>query len=85
MLNVHRPGSRIQSGNHLTVIVVEVLISSDDCIKYKCSWWDGTTRYEQWLHPEELEYVTEPYHIGFLPSENNHASSNSGRKSHATK
>jgi len=58
-------GTEVDLGKNLKGTVLEVLISENDKVQYKCIWWDGKSRTTDWLSSLELKATTEKIYIGF--------------------
>ena len=39
----------------IEAFVVQVLIDSDNCISYKCSWFDGNAHHAEWFRNFEVK------------------------------
>lgn len=73
MIEIYHPGQKVMS-NGVEVTVLQVLLDSTYDVSYKCSWWAGNDRKEQWLKDFELEYKrnADRTQIGFFNPEQSH-------------
>ena len=55
-MDVYRPGSEIHVGEKHDIPgkIHQVLLRPDGNIIYKCSWWNGATRIEEFLYDGEF-------------------------------
>ena len=61
-------GSSVIVGHgEIEATINEVLIRSNYCIQYKCSWWNDTTRMNEWLDEHEVKTPEEgiKQNVGF--------------------
>ena len=54
-IEVFSIGTVVDLGEKLKGTVIEILISGNQCVKYKCSWWDGKTRKSEWFYAREID------------------------------
>ncbi len=74
--NVMQPGMQVTIGSddnslYGRILQTGITISHDGTsIRYRVAWWDGTTRYDEWLEEWEVEEwdddsLTETVVVGF--------------------
>ena len=55
-IEIIAPGSEVLlADGAIPAKVVEVLISEQNHVQYKCAWWSVNTRYCEWLSAFEVE------------------------------
>lgn len=65
-MKVYQPGTKI-SINGIDAHIEQVLITISSTVLYKCVWWDGRNRKEDFIHESEFTIKSGPpmKEIGF--------------------
>jgi len=56
-MEVFKPGTKVSIHDDIQATINKVLITRSENCLYECVWWDGRTRKEGYLHPEEFQVV----------------------------
>lgn len=56
-LTIKRPGTRIRLHGTIDGIITQVVITQSLDPVYKCAWWNGFARVEDYLYPMEFETI----------------------------
>ena len=64
MIEVHKPGSIVRAGK-IAVLITELSISSQMQVRYKCVWWNGSSRYSEWFSELEINGEAPSLRVGF--------------------
>lgn len=67
MIYIYEVGARVTLGDDVPAVITAVLIHKER-IQYKCSWWNGRSRNEEWFDPFEVKYKDDAKRmaIGFM-------------------
>lgn len=48
-------GAEVAIGKKIAALVTAVMVEKRDKVTYRCAWWDGNNRHEEWLASFEVE------------------------------
>ena len=67
-LEFYNVGTKIKLTDDVYGIIIGVSIASNNCITYKCGWWNGRSYATETFNASDIEAIvtTEKTKIGFL-------------------
>lgn len=66
-MEVYEPGTKILIQTDIAGYIDQVLVTRTGNVLYKCIWWNGKDRKEDWLHPDEFTVeIKNTIPIGFI-------------------
>jgi len=66
VIELNKIGSKVKLTDDVYGTIVEINISSDNNVSYKCGWWNGRSYYTEYFAPSTIETMApEKFKIGF--------------------
>ena len=56
-MEIYKPGTKIKIHDEIEGVITQVIIIQTENCLYKCAWWNGRTRIEEFLY--EMEFSTD--------------------------
>lgn len=66
-IELNKIGSQVKLTDDVYGTIISINIAGDNCISYRCGWWNGRSYSTEYFSPSEITVTTaEKFKIGFV-------------------